>query len=161
MTSFSRRTMQYGRKQWVQWTGCGLDNQKLWCDSSSKRYLSSPNCPTWPWGPPIHLFNRYRCSSPGMQQPAWNLTAHIHLVLKLQMHRTIPPHPNTPSWCGDPLLCAVLCYSVFMVQPGSSCNRGHSVTPNLWVGMTNAVPSHPLVDILQYDLGWQVRGAHC
>ena len=33
--------------------------------------------------------------------------------------------------------------------------------PILWVGMTNAVPFHPLVDILQYDLGWQVKGAQC
>jgi len=45
---------------------------------------------------------RQECNSQDM-----NLTAHFHPVLKLQMHRAIPPLPNTPSWCGDQLSTGV------------------------------------------------------
>jgi hypothetical protein len=58
----------------------GWMDKELWCDSRREQeiFFPSPNCPTRPWGPPICLFNRHRCSSPGMRQ------------LGHELHRSLP-----------------------------------------------------------------------
>ena len=94
--------------------------KELWCDSRKEQEISSPNCPTWPWGPTIPYSIEkdalhWECNSQDV-----NLTTHFHLVLKLQMHRAIPPLLNTPSWCGDPsskevtfTLCCLVLFNIY------------------------------------------------
>ena len=103
-------------------TGCGLDDQRIvvWFQERARDFFLFQIVPRDPGAHP----SAYSIDTGALRQECnsqdTNLTAHFHLVLKLHMHRAIPPLPNTPSWCGDPLstgvtfiVCCLVSVSVY------------------------------------------------
>lgn len=66
----------------------------LWFKSYRSKWVFSFKHPDWLWGPSSSLFSEYQGIFPwvgGCKYQGWQLTSHLHIVLKLRMSGAVPP----------------------------------------------------------------------
>jgi len=87
---------------------CTCYNYNKLCGSSSPgrdwEFFSSPPRPYHLWGRPSLLSNEYQgLFSGGKVAVGVKLITYLHILPRSRMCGSIPPFPNTPSWCGGQL----------------------------------------------------------
>jgi len=67
---------------------------------SARLFISAPasRLALGPIQPPIQWVPGFL--SPGLSDWSMKLITHFHLVLRVRMSGTIPPHTHKSSWCG-------------------------------------------------------------